>query len=102
LRLDDEFSVVGIYGGEPIRNQTTKLSKGVDIAVATPGRLIDMVNRELIDFSDIQVTCLDEADEMLKQGFQEDIEKIFAAIQEKRKKKTQNLLFSATFPSWVN
>ncbi len=103
LRLsNEEFSVLGIYGGDSIKTQSFKLSKGVDIAVATPGRLIDMVNRKMIDFSDIRVTCLDEADEMLKQGFKDDIETIFKEIQDKRKEKTQNLLFSATFPPWVD
>lgn len=98
----DEFNVLGIYGGEAIKTQSYRLSRGVDIAVATPGRLIDMVNRKLMDLSDIRVTCLDEADEMLKQGFQDDIETIFKEIRSKRKEKTQNLLFSATFPPWVD
>lgn len=60
-----------------------------------------MISRKTIDFSELQVVCLDEADEMLKQGFKDDIESIFCEIQSKRKAKTQNLLFSATFPPWV-
>lgn len=55
----EEYTVLGIYGGDPIKTQTYKLSKGIDIAVATPGRLIDMLKRKLVDFSDIRVTCLD-------------------------------------------
>jgi ATP-dependent RNA helicase DDX21 len=98
----DEFSVLGVYGGERIDCQIVRLKQGVDIVVATPGRLIDMIKRRAICLGDIQVTCLDEADEMLKQGFQDDIEFIFKEIRETRKAKTQNLLFSATFPEWVN
>ena len=55
----------------------------------------------MISLSKLQVTCLDEADEMLKQGFQEDIERIFDYIEKHTPRKTQNLLFSATIPSWV-
>lgn len=71
------------------------------MVVATPGRLIDMIGRGHVNFSQLLVTCLDEADEMLKQGFQDSIEQIFTEIRSKRKEKTQNLLFSATFPEWV-
>lgn len=78
------------------------MRKGVDVVVATPGRMIDMLEREFISLSAIQVVCLDEADEMLKQGFQESIETIFSQIRKQRKEPTQNLLFSATFPEWVN
>lgn len=99
---EDEFSVLGVYGGDPISAQKARLERGVDIVVATPGRLIDMINRKFISLSSIKVTCLDEADEMLKQGFQENIETIFKEIREQGKNKTQNLLFSATFPDWVN
>lgn len=72
--------MVGVYGGDPIAKQTTRLGKGADVVVATPGRLIDMIDRGVVNFSDLLVTCLDEADEMLKQGFQESIEKIFKEI----------------------
>ena len=74
--------------------------KGLDIVVGTPGRLIDFLDRGVIDLSDLEATCLDEADEMLKQGFKEDIERIFDHVH-KKKKKTQNLLFSATIPEWI-
>jgi superfamily II DNA/RNA helicase len=103
LRLgSDEFSVLGVYGGDSIQNQCNRLKKGVDIAVATPGRMIDMINRGAINLGEVQVICLDEADEMLKQGFQESIETIFSEIKSQRKEHTQTLLFSATFPEWVN
>lgn len=81
--------------------QIAKLKRGTDVIVATPGRLIDLTNKGNINFESIKVVCLDEADEMLKQGFQEDVEKIFGLIKEKTSK-VQTLLFSATWPSWVN
>jgi ATP-dependent RNA helicase DDX21 len=103
LRLDeDEFQVLGIYGGDPISRQSSRLSRGVDIVVATPGRMIDMLDRGFISLGSIQVVCLDEADEMLKQGFQESIVTIFSKIKKQRKESIQTLLFSATFPEWVN
>lgn len=99
LRLEEgEFQVLGVYGGDPITRQAGRLSKGVDVVVATPGRMIDMLDRAYISLSSIQVICLDEADEMLKQGFQESIETIFSKIKKQRKEPTQTLLFSATFP----
>ena len=60
-----------------------------------------MLEKGVINLSKLQVTCLDEADEMLKQGFQEDIERIFEYIEKNAPRKTQNLLFSATIPTWV-
>ena len=99
---EGEFSVLGVYGGEQIRNQIARLERGADIVVATPGRLIDLIGRAVIDLSEIMVTCLDEADEMLRQSFELDIEKIFAEIYAKGERKIQNLLFSATFPPWVD
>lgn len=69
--------------------------------MATPGRLLDLLERDVIKLSHLKVTVLDEADEMLKQGFDEDIERIFQYVHKHLEKKTQNLLFSATIPSWV-
>lgn len=94
--------MAAVYGGSDMRSQMAEVNRGVDIVVGTPGRLLDFVNKEVIRFDSLKVTCLDEADEMLKQGFQEDIEKIFAAITKSGAKKTQNLLFSATIPPWVS
>lgn len=69
--------------------------------IATPGRLIDFVSRKLISFNSLEAVCLDEADEMLNMGFKEDVEKIFVSIRSMQRKKTQNLLFSATIPDWI-
>jgi ATP-dependent RNA helicase DeaD len=63
LRLTEgEFKVVGVYGGEQKFKQAEKLSRGADVIVATPGRLIDFANNGVIDFSSLKVACLDEAD----------------------------------------
>ena len=77
------------------------MKNGSDIIVATPGRLIDFINREIIVFKELTCLILDEADEMLKQGFQQDIENIFKSVMKEAEKKPQTLLFSATIPSWV-
>ena len=77
------------------------LKDKVDIISATPGRLIDLIERGKIDFSGIQCICLDEADEMLKMGFQQDVEKIYNFVNKRVQNNYQNLLFSATVPHWV-
>ena len=82
-----------IFGGVSIRPQISKLREGVDIVVATPGRLLDHVQQGTIDLSSIEVLVLDEADRMLDMGFIRDIRKILKLLPEER----QNLLFSATF-----
>ena len=82
-----------IFGGVKINPQITKLRQGVDILVATPGRLLDLYNQNAVRFSQLEVLILDEADRMLDMGFIRDIRKIIAALPKKR----QNLLFSATF-----
>ena len=66
--------VVAVYGGTPIGAQIRELKRGVHIVVATPGRLIDLIERKAIDLGQIQYVVLDEADEMLNMGFQDDIE----------------------------
>ncbi len=81
-----------VYGGVKIHGQLKALNRGVDIVIATPGRLIDHMQRKSIDFSHIEVLVLDEADRMLDMGFIRDVKKIIAALPEKR----QTLLFSAT------
>jgi len=73
----------------------------VDIIVATPGRLIDLLQRGKVNFEGIECLCLDEADEMLKMGFQQDVEKIYHHVNKVAYKKPQSLLFSATVPLWV-
>ena len=82
-----------IFGGVGIGPQITKLSKGVDILVATPGRLLDLFNQRAVSFSQLEVLILDEADRMLDMGFIHDIKKILKVLPTKR----QNLMFSATF-----
>ncbi len=82
-----------IFGGVKINPQISKLRQGVDILVATPGRLLDHVNQQTIDLSQVDVLILDEADRMLDMGFIHDIRKILALVAEDR----QTLLFSATF-----
>jgi len=82
-----------IFGGVGIGPQTRILKAGVDIVVATPGRLLDHVNQRGIDLSGIEILVLDEADRMLDMGFIRDIRKILALLP----KKKQSLLFSATF-----
>ena len=82
-----------IYGGVSLNSQISRLRKGVDIIVATPGRLLDHMQQGTIDLSAVEVLVLDEADRMLDMGFIRDIRKILRALPEKR----QNLLFSATF-----
>ncbi|MEM9944556.1 MAG: DEAD/DEAH box helicase [Cyanobacteria bacterium P01_D01_bin.36] len=82
-----------IFGGVKINPQISKLRQGVDILIATPGRLLDHVNQQTIDLSQVEVLVLDEADRMLDMGFIHDIRKILALVSEDR----QTLLFSATF-----
>lgn len=100
LRYKDQedFTAAAIYGGSGIAEQLEIVAKGVDIIVGTPGRLIDFINRGAIQLGNLEVICLDEADEMLKIGFKDDIETIFEAITKARTTKVQCLLFSATIP----
>jgi ATP-dependent RNA helicase RhlE len=82
-----------IFGGVGINPQIKQLKHGVDILVATPGRLLDHMEQRTVDLSKIEILILDEADRMLDMGFIRDIKKVLAALPPKR----QNLLFSATF-----
>jgi ATP-dependent RNA helicase RhlE len=82
-----------VYGGARIHNQRLKLRKGVDILVATPGRLLDLHNQKSVNLKNIEIFVLDEADQMLDMGFIHDIKKISKLIPDKR----QNLMFTATF-----
>jgi ATP-dependent RNA helicase RhlE len=85
--------VMQMFGGVSIRPQITKLREGVDIVVATPGRLLDHINQGTIDLSGVEILVLDEADRMLDMGFIRDIRKVLKVLPATR----QNLLFSATF-----
>jgi ATP-dependent RNA helicase RhlE len=82
-----------IFGGVNINPQITAMKRGVDIVVATPGRLLDLHQQRAIDLSAVEILVLDEADRMLDMGFIHDIKKVLAVLPPKR----QNLLFSATF-----
>ncbi|MEG2087801.1 MAG: DEAD/DEAH box helicase [Angelakisella sp.] len=83
-----------IFGGVSQKPQETELRRGVDILVATPGRLNDLINQRLVDLGNVEILVLDEADRMLDMGFLNDVKKIIAKIPTKR----QTLLFSATMP----
>ena len=92
-----EIDVAAVYGGVPLDPQEKKLRKGVDIVVATPGRLIDHLERQNVVFDDLEILVLDEADRMLDMGFAPQINRIVAQIPTYR----QTLLFSATMPPEV-
>src|SRR5512140_1509154 len=91
------FRTLTIYGGVSIQNQLSSLRNGVDIVVATPGRLLDHMQRRSIDLTHVQVLVLDEADRMFDMGFINDVRKIISAVPKDR----QTLLFSATMPPEV-
>ncbi|CAN8264689.1 unnamed protein product [Cochlearia groenlandica] len=88
-----------VYGGDPYQPQEYKLKRGVDIVVGTPGRIKDHIERQNLELSYLQFRVLDEADEMLRMGFVDDVELILGKVEDP--KKVQTLLFSATLPSWV-
>ncbi|HTH83178.1 MAG TPA: DEAD/DEAH box helicase [Mucilaginibacter sp.] len=89
--------VVAVYGGASISDQLRQIRRGVQIVVATPGRMLDIINRKAIDFSGVKYVVLDEADEMLNMGFQEDIDSILSTTPDTKK----TWLFSATMPAEV-
>jgi ATP-dependent RNA helicase DeaD len=91
------LNTLAVYGGASIETQIRSLKKGVQVIVATPGRIIDLINRKKVDISAIQSVVLDEADEMLNMGFQDDINTILAETP----KTKRTLLFSATMPKEV-
>jgi superfamily II DNA/RNA helicase len=85
------------YGGAPIEPQVAKLRKGLDVLVATPGRLLDLMGQGEVQFDQLQSVVLDEADRMLDLGFANDLEQILLALPDEK----QTLLFSATFPDAI-
>ena len=87
-----DLKALAVYGGVGINNQIATLRRGVDIVVATPGRLIDHIERKTIELSGVEVLVLDEADRMLDMGFVHDVWRIVGRLPKKR----QTLLFSAT------
>lgn len=90
-------NMVAVYGGSPIYTQLRALERGVQIIVATPGRMLDILRREKADLSGVERVILDEADEMLNMGFQEDLEAILSQVPDH----AHTLLFSATMPRHV-
>lgn len=86
--------VLAVYGGQPYGRQISALKRGVDVVVGTPGRLLDLLKRNVLNLSTVQTVVLDEADEMLSMGFIEDIEAILKETPPAR----QTALFSATLP----
>ena len=86
-----------VFGGVKINPQMMKLRKGLDVLVATPGRLLDLYQQNAVRFDEVEILVLDEADRMLDMGFIRDIRKILALLPAKR----QNLLFSATFSNEI-
>ncbi|MFO7878765.1 MAG: DEAD/DEAH box helicase [Bacteroidales bacterium] len=106
IQIGESFSTYGrytsvkntvIFGGVNQGKQTNALKKGVDVLVATPGRLLDLMNQGFIHLRDVEYFVLDEADRMLDMGFIHDIRKIIAELPQKR----QSLFFSATMPKTI-
>ena len=89
-----DVRILAVYGGQPYGPQITRLNRGVDVVVGTPGRLLDLIERNALNLKHIRVVVLDEADEMLNMGFIEDVEKILGETPAER----QTALFSATLP----
>ena len=97
----NEYNCLTVYGGVSIEDQTRELRRGVEIFVGTTGRVLDHIERGNIDFSHCKTVVLDEADQMLKLGFKEDIERILHRVRSQCQKNLQICLFSATVPAWV-
>jgi len=103
IQIEESFNAYGrhtsltctvVFGGVPQNPQVAALQNGVDILVATPGRLLDLMNQGYISLKNIEIFVLDEADRMLDMGFIHDVKRIIAALPQKR----QSLFFSATMP----
>ena len=101
IQIGDEFYAYGkfmhlrqtvIFGGVSQKAQVNALSRGVDIVIATPGRLLDLMNQRRLELGAVEILVLDEADRMLDMGFVRDVRTIIAALPKTR----QSLLFSAT------
>ncbi len=91
------FRVLPVYGGQPYGQQLSALRRGVHIVVGTPGRVIDHLDRSTLDLSELKTLVLDEADEMLRMGFIDDVEAVLKKLPEQR----QVALFSATMPPQI-
>ena len=106
LQIGESFDAYGkylklrstvIFGGVGQAPQVEALKKGVDILIACPGRLNDLIGQGFIDLSDLEIFVLDEADRMLDMGFVHDVKKVIAKLPRQR----QNLMFSATMPKEI-
>ncbi|WP_276374476.1 DEAD/DEAH box helicase [Chryseolinea sp. H1M3-3] len=106
IQIGESFAAYGkhlrishtvIFGGVSQRSQTDALRSGVDILIATPGRLLDLMNQRFVKLQNLKMLVLDEADRMLDMGFIHDVKKVIARIPEKR----QTIFFSATMPSEI-
>jgi len=97
LTYHTTVSSIAVFGGVPMDQQEFALRAGVDIVVATPGRLMDHMRHESVDYSALEILVLDEADRMLDMGFWPDVQRLMSALPAKR----QTLLFSATMPGEV-
>ncbi|KAK4776321.1 hypothetical protein SAY86_005009 [Trapa natans] len=91
------LDTICVYGGTPISRQMQQLNYGVDVVVGTPGRVIDLLKRGSLNLGEVQFVVLDEADQMLAVGFEEDVETILQRLPQNR----QSMMFSATMPSWI-
>ncbi len=96
-RFAPHLKILAVYGGSSINDQVRALHRGIHIIVATPGRMKDLLNRRAANLAEVQRVVLDEADEMLNMGFQEDLESILKDVP----KTARTLLFSATMPKQV-
>ncbi|KAE8706419.1 DEAD-box ATP-dependent RNA helicase 3 [Hibiscus syriacus] len=92
-----DLNTVCVYGGVSYSIQRNALSRGVDVVVGTPGRIIDLIESNYLKLGEVEYLVLDEADQMLAVGFEEAVEQILENLPSKR----QSMLFSATMPSWV-
>ncbi|MBL7557484.1 MAG: ATP-dependent RNA helicase DbpA [Bdellovibrionaceae bacterium] len=92
-RLND-FQVVAVYGGVPAREQIISMQSGPQIVVGTPGRVLDLIDRRVLDLQDVKTFVLDEADKMLEMGFEDELLNVVRMLPQVR----QTALFSATFP----
>ncbi|TRY51083.1 DEAD/DEAH box helicase with GUCT domain [Cryptosporidium tyzzeri] len=109
MKGKDRYKVCSVYGGSPEYPQIQEIKKGVDIVVGCPGRVLDFIERGILNVSKISVLTLDEADKMLEMGFKETVDKIIDCVRKEtgdgetqsRQNKFQVLLFSATVPPWV-
>lgn len=92
-----KIKTLAVYGGDSIDRQIREIKRGVDFVVGTPGRVLDLMRRRVLNLEDLQFLVLDEADEMLNMGFIDDIEEVMVAANPDR----QTLLFSATMPNAI-